>query len=331
MRSRTILLSLFAILIAVNAQSQKKKQEVQLPEIAKELKEMRDKEQKLRVKWSGMVKKGKTDSEKFKKLTNESIAGDRANTARMREIVATHGWPTYDKVGRGPSNNAWLIVQHADRNPLFQAKCLPLLKAAVDNAQANPSNYAYLYDRVQVAQGEKQLYATQSSSNNGLYEGSFYALGDESNVQKRREEMEIERSVVDYAQSMGFDYSIPSPEEAVERAALLVANYQTNLATAKEAVTSKEYEKAAEAYIQVTSANGSVTTEDFIEAARSLALAKHKNAKNGMQYLTRAIARGWEGIDQIKDHPDFAYLKEASSAGWTDFLITAEQANLDRY
>lgn len=306
------------------------KKTVEQPELAKEIRAMRDKEQKMRIKWSGMVRKGKTETAKFKELTKASIAEDRANTARMREIVAEHGWPTYDLVGQGPSNNAWLIVQHADRNPLFQAKCLPLLKAAVDNEQANPSNYAYLYDRVQVATGEKQLYATQSTSNNGLVEGSFQALEDESNVQKRREEMGIERSVEEYAQSMGFKYEIPSLEEAVQRAEKLVSYYEANLSEAKNAMANEDYNKAADFYLLVTNANGLVTTLDFLQAARVLSLSKHKEAANATVYLRRCIARGWEDFDQIKDHPDYAYLREELNAYWADFVVTAEEASLDR-
>ncbi|MFK7953900.1 MAG: DUF6624 domain-containing protein, partial [Ekhidna sp.] len=275
-------------------------------------------------------RKGKTDTEKYRDLTDASIAEDRANTARMREIVAQHGWPTYNLVGEGPSNNAWLLVQHADRNPLFQAKCLPLLKKAVDNGQANPSNYAYLYDRVQVSKGEKQLYATQSSSNNGLYEGSFYALEDESNVQVRREEMNVTRSVVEYANSMGFEYTIPSKEEAIERAQKQEKKYEEDLAKAKKAMIDKDYEQAAISYMEVTTANGYVKTEDFIEAARAVALANHEKARNGTVYLSRAMTRGWNGFEEVKNHPDFAYLKEISIANWNDFLITAEQMELDR-
>lgn len=316
-------------LLSTSAHSQDKKT-VQQPELAKEIRAMRDKEQKMRIKWSGMVRKGKTETTKFKELTKASIAEDRANTARMREIVAEHGWPTYDLVGQGPSNNAWLIVQHADRNPLFQVRCLPLLKAAVDNGQANPSNYAYLYDRVQVATGEKQLYATQSTSNNGLVEGSFQALEDESNVQKRREEMGIERSVEEYAQSMGFKYEIPSEEEAVQRAKKLVADYEANLSEAKKAMANKDYTKAADFYLVVTNANGLVTTEDFLQAARTLSLAKHEEAANATVYLRRCIARGWEGFDQVKDHQDYAYLREELTPYWVDFVVTAEEASLDR-
>ncbi|MEQ9401982.1 MAG: hypothetical protein RIM99_00235 [Cyclobacteriaceae bacterium] len=330
MKNHLFTLFILTLLLSLSVQGQKNKQSVQLPEIADEIKKMRDEDQKMRIKWSGMVRKGKTETEKFKEMTKASIAKDRANTARMREIIAEHGWPTYDLVGEGPSNNAWLIIQHADRNPLFQAKCLLLLKAAVDKGQANPSNYAYLYDRVQVATGEKQLYATQSTSNNGLTEGYFQAIEDESNVQKRREAMGIDRSVEEYAESMGFTYTIPTPEEAKQRAEQLASDYQSNLAIATKAMADKNYTKAADAYRMVANANGLVTTEDFIEAARALSLAKHPEAKEGTRYLTRAMARGWDRFDQIKDHPDFTWLREVSASNWVDFLITADQMKLDK-
>lgn len=323
-------LVLYLLIFVCTFHVKAQKESVQLPEIAKELKQMRDEDQKLRIKWASMYKKGKTNSAKFKELTNQAIASDRANTARMREIVETYGWPTYSLVGRGPSNNAWLIVQHADRNPLFQAKCLPLLKEAVDNGQANPSNYAYLYDRVQVSQGKKQRYATQSWTNNGLAEGTFYPIDDESEVQKRREAMNINRSVVEYAQSMGFEYAIPSKEEAERRANSIKESYQENLEKAQAAMTEKDYQLAATHYIDVTRSYGHVTSNDFIEAARSLSLAKHEQIAEAFTYLTRALASGWEDFTSVKTGADFTFLRESSSSKWEDFLMMVNQASLDK-
>ncbi len=324
----TFLFACLTIFCALSLQAQK--EEIKYPELAKEIRKMRDEDQKHRIKWAGMMRKGKTESQKFQDLTDKSIALDRANTARMREIVNEYGWPTYELVGEGASNNAWLIVQHADRNPLFQIKCLPLLKDAVDQGQANPSNYAYLYDRVQVAKGEKQLYATQSSSNNGLVEGTFYPLDDESNVQKRREEMNISRNVEEYATSMGFSYTIPDEEEAMERADKLAKDYNTHLKMAKEAMSKAYYNEAADYYLKVVSAYGSVQQEDFVEAARALSLAKHKEIKTGTRLLTKALVGGWDGLEHVKTNSDFANLREASKFNWEDFLTTANEMNLDK-
>ncbi len=89
---------------------------------------------------------------------------DREHTQRMKQIVAEHGWPTRSLVGVEGSHAAWLLVQHADRDPEFQAKCLELMRAAVAAGEADASELAYLEDRVRVAQGRLQLYGTQLES-----------------------------------------------------------------------------------------------------------------------------------------------------------------------
>ncbi|QBA63985.1 DUF6624 domain-containing protein [Muriicola soli] len=333
MNSRQALLLLLLMTLFFTQQhsfSQKTKQSVQLPDISKEIMKMRENDQKNRIKWANMIRKGKNNSQKFIDFTREVIAVDRKNTARMREIISRYVWPTYDLVGKEASNGAWLIIQHADRNPLFQAKCLTLLKTAVDNGQANPSNYAYLYDRVQVSRGEMQLYATQSSTNNGLTEGQFYPIEDESGVQIRREEMGISRSVEEYAQSMGFDYSIPTVEEAENRAKKRIFNYETNLRLARKAMNAQDYTTAAEHYLIVARSYGMVTTQDFIEASKALALSQHKDIVQAYTFLTRAMTRGWDGFNDVKDHADFAFLRQANKGKWSDLLITAEEMKLDR-
>ena len=330
MKINTIIQFAVCIIFFTPFLSYSQSDKVQLPELGKEIVRMRDIDQKMRVKWAGQIKKGKDKTNKFKELTRKLIALDRQHTARMREIVATHGWPTYELVGEGPSNSAWLLVQHADRNPLFQAKCLPLLKAAVDRGQANPANYAYLYDRVQVARGEKQLYATQSSSNNGLKEGAFYPIDEEHFVQQRREEMNVSRNVEEYARSMGFEYKIPSREEASQKASKEMANAQKHLSAAKEAMKNQNYQEAGDEYIKLTQYHGNVSTIDFMEAARALSLAQHDKIAAGFSLLMKALVRGWDDWESIKTNPDFKNLRNSSESRWEDFLITAEEMQLDR-
>ncbi|MFY1686903.1 DUF6624 domain-containing protein [Plantactinospora sp. WMMB782] len=82
-------------------------------------------------------------------------------TARLKEIIAKHGWPTFDLVGRDGGNAAWAIAQHSDLDLAFQQQALELLRDAVARGQASPGNLAYLEDRVAVAKGEPQTYGTQ--------------------------------------------------------------------------------------------------------------------------------------------------------------------------
>ena len=84
---------------------------------------------------------------------------DRANTARMREIVATCGWPGYALAGPDGAHAAWLLAQHAPAE--FQEECLPLLENAVCRDDAAPRDLAYLTDRVLMHRGEPQVYGTQ--------------------------------------------------------------------------------------------------------------------------------------------------------------------------
>ena len=139
-----IIIGLF-IVIASSCSLIGQKEDIQNPELSKEIVEMRDHEQKLRGKWANMVKKGKQDTPKFIKTTEELIAADTKNTARMKAIVEEYGWPTMSLIGKRPASSAWLLVQHADRDPLFQMHCLPLLKAAMDEGEAKPINLSLIH------------------------------------------------------------------------------------------------------------------------------------------------------------------------------------------
>lgn len=54
-------------------------------------------------------------------------AVDQHNTARMKEIIDSLGWPTRTKVGERAEHMAWLLVQHADFDLMWQRRCLALM------------------------------------------------------------------------------------------------------------------------------------------------------------------------------------------------------------
>ncbi len=86
---------------------------------------------------------------------------DYTRAARLKEIIAEHGWPTFDLVGEEASSAAWLIAQHADMDVEFQQGARDLLRLAVEEGQADPGELAYLDDRVQVNLGEPQTFGSQ--------------------------------------------------------------------------------------------------------------------------------------------------------------------------
>jgi hypothetical protein len=86
---------------------------------------------------------------------------DTDNTAWIKTVIAKHGWPGTALVGDQGADDAWLLVQHADRDPEFQRQALELLKSAVEADDAPARHLAYLTDRVLVDAGKPQLYGTQ--------------------------------------------------------------------------------------------------------------------------------------------------------------------------
>lgn len=131
---------------------------------------------------------GMTDPAEFKKpplpLNKELMEVDHQNRTRMKEIVATYGWPGKTLVGVDGAQAAWLLVQHADADPDFQKHCLTLMLEGVKRGEVSPEHLAYLTDRVRVADKQEQLYGTQFRSINGKMEP--YPIEDEANLDDRR-------------------------------------------------------------------------------------------------------------------------------------------------
>ena len=104
----------------------------------------------------------------------------REATARMKEVVAKHGWPGKSIVGVDGANAAWLFVQHADADLAFQKACLAQMEPLVASGEVAGKDFAYLWDRVAISEGRKQRYGTQ-------FDGDDIApLEDPANVDTRR-------------------------------------------------------------------------------------------------------------------------------------------------
>lgn len=84
-----------------------------------------------------------------------------SHKVQVEKLFKKYGYLGFDKVGQDGSDNFWLIVQHCDKFPEFQKKVLIAMNKEVQNKNANPKNYAYLYDRLEVNAGNKQLFGTQ--------------------------------------------------------------------------------------------------------------------------------------------------------------------------
>jgi hypothetical protein len=114
---------------------------------------------------------------------------DRANTARLKQIVDQIGWPTVSKVGRQASSAAWLLVQHAPDSLDFMRHCLELMKQD-EPGEVKLSNIALLEDRVRILQDELQLYGTQFCDTGDGYQP--FPIQDPDSVDERRSSMGLD-------------------------------------------------------------------------------------------------------------------------------------------
>jgi hypothetical protein len=129
---------------------------------------------------------------------------DERNTEFLKKLVADKGWPTISNVGPRASSNAWLLVQHADHDPVFQLKALRLMEPLAARGEVSKRNYAYLYDRIMLKLNGKQRFGTQF----GGCDGSAYKLRpleDEANVEVLRKSHDLE-PLGDYGTSMAKNF-----------------------------------------------------------------------------------------------------------------------------
>lgn len=115
---------------------------------------------------------------------------DIDNTAWMKTVLEKHGWPGFALVGRDGAQAAWLLVQHASADVVFQRRCLELIVAAHEKRDASASDVAYLTDRVLVLEGKPQRYGTQFDTTDGVLRP--FPIEDEAGVDERRAGMGLE-------------------------------------------------------------------------------------------------------------------------------------------
>lgn len=105
---------------------------------------------------------------------------DVENTEYLRDVVQNLGWPGLSSGGHEVAQAAWLLVQHADHDPSFQAHCLELMKS-MPTGEVVLSHIAFLEDRVRVNSKQPQLYGTQ-----------FYKDGDHFGPRPIEDIMELD-------------------------------------------------------------------------------------------------------------------------------------------
>ena len=113
---------------------------------------------------------------------------DSVNLAKLIRLIDTLGFPSWDRVCSYGSRSAWLIAQHA--HPWFQYGYVKQMRQAVADTNADPSNLAYLEDRLRTGRGLPQIYGTQFTSTGENNRTVWQCpTADIKNINLRREQM----------------------------------------------------------------------------------------------------------------------------------------------
>lgn len=99
-------------------------------------------------------------------FSSRSKAIDLNNLTDLKDLLKIYQWFKISEFGNQADKEAWLLVQHADSDPTFQKQVLSILTGLYQNGETNPSNYAYLWDRIAASWGDQskrtlQRYGTQ--------------------------------------------------------------------------------------------------------------------------------------------------------------------------
>jgi hypothetical protein len=106
---------------------------------------------------------------------------DDENIRWLYALVRAQDFPTAGQVGERGVKDAWLLAQHADRAPKFQAALLPVMEQRAAQGELPLSDLARFTDRVLKAQGKPQRYGTQFPPEE--WATPHFGLPDEASVQ----------------------------------------------------------------------------------------------------------------------------------------------------
>jgi hypothetical protein len=110
---------------------------------------------------------------------------DAVNLTNLKHILAQEGVPTTAMVGVDGMHAVFLLIQHADDDPRFQERMLPIFAAKVRTGEITGGQYAMLSDRVLVNHSKPQRYGTQ------LIGSHAAPIADPAHVDQRRHALGI--------------------------------------------------------------------------------------------------------------------------------------------
>ncbi|MCA3059907.1 MAG: hypothetical protein ING60_08820 [Rhodocyclaceae bacterium] len=152
-----------------------------LAELKPEFEALLESDQKLR----GGIQRG-MDQKAMRAIFDQMQVVDKANQARLDELVAQHGWPVAKDVGEKAVRGAFLVVQHGRLD--YMRRYESMIAKSAERGDLPKWEFARFDDRLRMYAGMPQRYGTQTNTDEkGI--ATFWQIEDEANVDKRRAEV----------------------------------------------------------------------------------------------------------------------------------------------
>ncbi len=181
---------LLLIVLFTAFQSYAQTENIKLPQVAKQIDLMIEHDQSVAKRHIDLMNQNtKPDSLEMKNLMDEWKSTADADKILLKTLFKENGFLGYSEVGEESSHNFLQMVQRMDVDSTFQQEVLADMKKHIAKINANPIEFAYLTDRVNLNQGKPQIYGTQLKINE---KGTSYEpkkVIDPQNLNKRRAEI----------------------------------------------------------------------------------------------------------------------------------------------
>ncbi len=159
--------------------------------VKRKLVHMADVDQFMRRRIDDMQVRGYSEEETrqfWEEFNKRWEAIDSLNRDELKGLLKHYDWFKISEFGSAADQAAWLLAQHADRDLEFQKQVLLILEKLFPLGETSGANFAYLYDRVAVAENRPQRFGTQGRCvGPGRWEP--WPSEDPQNLQARRDAM----------------------------------------------------------------------------------------------------------------------------------------------
>lgn len=136
------------------------------------------------------------------------MAVDADDLKALKPVIQRQGFPTPAQVGVDGVESAFILVQHAVKDPAFQQHVLPQLEVLYRQGLVSGQDIALLTDRTLLAQGKPQRYGTQFMSYGNNPQMKLRPIEDFAHVDGRRASMGMPK-LADYACVLSVVYNKP--------------------------------------------------------------------------------------------------------------------------